>query len=201
MKALRALCIAATALLVAVPALADDCITGTVSATETPANSGVWKYCISFSYDITALNHSPSHFSLLVGVLSECSCVCDLGVIWFDTPAGSSTGSGENGPCTVDYDGVFDCTGDPTLPGDLGPTLKWEVPAEPTCEPDLTGTGTLCFYSVLQPGATPSSTSMAIKLGQQVCYGSVTGLLPACEGCPVRTDSKSWGAIKALYRR
>ena len=103
MKALRALCIALTMLVLAVPALADDCITGTVSAVETPSGSGTWKYCITFTYDVTSLGNSPSHFSLLVGALANCPCICDA--IWFDTPAGSSTGSGESGPCVVEYNG------------------------------------------------------------------------------------------------
>jgi hypothetical protein len=198
MKALRALCIALTMLVLAVPALADDCITGTVSAVETPSGSGTWKYCITFTYDVTSLGNSPSHFSLLVGALANCPCICDA--IWFDTPAGSSTGSGESGPCVVEYNGVFACNGDPTLPGDTGPTMKWEVPEDPTCEPDLIGSGELCFYSSLQPEAVPGSTGIVIKLGQESCNGTVTGFLPSCVGCPVKTDQKTWGAIKALYR-
>jgi hypothetical protein len=199
MRTLRALCIAAVALVaIASPALAVDCITGTITATETPANSGVWKYCISFSYDVTSLGNSPSHFSLLAGALADCPCICEA--IWFDTPAGESSGSGESGPCTVYYNGLLACGGDPTLPGDTGPTLKWEVPEDPTCEPDLIGTGTLCFYTTLEPVAVPGSTGMAIKLGQQVCNGTVTGFLPSCVGCPVKTEARTWGAVKALYR-
>jgi hypothetical protein len=203
MFTLRVLCIAVICVLtagMAAPALATDCITGTVTAVETSPGSGLWKYCVSFTYDVTALANSPSHFSLLVGALADCPCVCETGVITFDSPAGTSTGSGDLGPCTVEYNGIFACGGDPTLPGDTGPSLKWEIPANPTCEPTLVGNGELCFYSVLAPVAIPSSTGIAIKLGQQSCYGTATGFLPSCVGCPVSTQESTWGLIKSLYR-
>jgi len=82
MFTLRVLCIVLICVLtagMAAPALATDCITGTVTAVETSPGSGLWKYCVSFTYDVTALANSPSHFSLLVGALAECPCVCETG--------------------------------------------------------------------------------------------------------------------------
>ena len=176
-----------------------DCLTGTVTAVETPPNSGVWKYCMSLTYDVTSLASAPSHFSLIMGALADCPCVCRPDIITFESPAGSSPGTDQvtGDPCKVLYEGVYECEGDPTLPGFPGPAVKWEVP-EGTCEPNLTGTGTFCFLSVLPP-APPSSTTVVIKLGQQECSGTVTGTLPSCS-CPTPTRPGTWGRLKSLYR-
>jgi hypothetical protein len=201
MKAIRAFAALVFLLLVSLPGVARavDCLSGTVTATETPPNSGVWKYCISLTYDVTAIAQSPSHFSLILGALAECPCACNTGVFGFETPAGTSPGTDQGTalPCTVEYEGVFACDGDPTLPQFPGLALKWEVPAG-TCEPDLTGTGTFCFLSLLPPGAS-SSTTAVIKLGQSSCSGTVTGTLPSCN-CPTHVRPGTWGRLKALYR-
>lgn len=200
MAALRV--IALLLLVVSHPSLAHavDCLSGTVSAQETGPNSGVWKYCITLNYDVTSLAQSPSHFSLILGALTECPCACSPGVFEFETPAGTSPGTHQitGLPCTVEYEGVFNCEGDPTLPEFPGLALKWEVPAGSTCEPDLAGTATLCFLSWLPPGA-PSSTTAAIKLGQSSCSGTVTGTLPSCD-CPTPVRPGTWGRLKSLYR-
>lgn len=183
-----------------VSARSDDCLSGTVTAQETAPGSGVWKYCVSLTYDVTSLGTSPSHFSLILAAISECGCACDPGVFGFETPAGTSPGTDQvtGLPCTVEYQGVFECGGDPTLPSIPGLALKWEVPPGTSCEPDVTGTGTFCFLSLLPPGAASSATA-AIKLGQGSCSGTVTGTFPLCN-CPTPVRPGTWGRLKSLYR-
>lgn len=199
MAAFRFLVVLVLLVCLPVTARSADCLSGTMTATETSPGSGLWKYCLSLTYDVTALANSPSHFSLILGVLVECPCVCLPGIITFESPAGTSPGTDQDTdlPCTVEYTGVYACAGDPTLPSFPGPAVKWEVPPG-ACEPDLTGTGTFCFISQLPPGAA-SSTTAAIKLGQQSCSGTITGTLPSCQ-CPTHNQHGTWGRLKTLYR-
>lgn len=194
--------VAVLLLLIALPRVArsQDCLSGTVSAQETAPGSGVYRYCVTLTYDVTALKRSPSHFSLILASLTNCPCACDPGIFAFESPAGTSPGTDQvtGLPCTVEYEGLLACGGDPTLPNLPGFAIKWEVPAGSTCEPDLTGTSTFCFLSGLPPGA-PSSAIAAIKLGQANCSGTVTGTLPECS-CPTPVRPGTWGRLKALYR-
>lgn len=202
MKVLRMICVLLLALLAGIPASAgaQDCLSGTVTSQETSPGSQVWRYCISLTYDVTSLAQSPSHFSLFLAALTDCPCVCNAGVFSFETPAGTSPGTDQvtHLPCTVEYEGVFACEGDPTLPQFPGSALKWDVPVGSVCEPNLTGTGTFCFLSFLPPGPTSSATA-AIKLGQASCSGTVTGTLPTCD-CPTSARPGTWGRLKMIYR-
>ena len=181
-----------------------NCPVVSMTITATPSTDlpipNLYKYCVTGVWDVG--QSGLSHIDVLL-FLEGCECACDQNLIQFIQPAGTSTGMNSLGlPCIVDYLGEYLCQGDPTVPADLRkPTVKWDAVTGPNgCEPGTTGTGTWCFYTQLPPAPfSVSPNSIAIKHGNQVCVGAVSGTLPMCR-CTVPTLSSTWGIIKAAYR-
>ncbi len=181
----------------ATPASAvDDCavvsMTVTASHPDDPGFEGLWKYCVTGSWDVSRLGVSHIDFFL---ALKNLECICDPGIVSFGDPAGSSTGEGG---CTSYYHGVYQCMGDPSIPDELrAPTIKF---GHDDCAPGVSGTGTWCFYSPLPPApATLYEDAVAIKHGNQVCLGDLFGQMPIAD-CSTPAQPMSWGAVKAQYR-
>lgn len=179
-----------------------DCssISMTVTATfpNDPGFPNLWKYTLSGSWDVG--QHAVSHMDILL-MLGDCDVVCLPGIVQFDSPAGQSTGEDSTGaPCTLLYTGVYQCTGDPSIPPNLRqPTAKFQ-PVPGSCDSQTTGSGTWSFYSALPPG--PSATHsdvIVIKHGNTACTGDVTGQLPICQP-PSAVGEASWGSVKALFQ-
>ena len=179
------------------PTSAAVCVVGTVEVTQPndPGFEGLYKYCVTATWAVEQFGLSHIDFFL---ELENCECACEEGVILFPTPAGSS--DGEPAPCVVEYDGEYLCMGDPTVPEDMnGPAVKYNaLEGDDGCEPGIAGTGTWCFYSPFPP-APPSTHTSAIKHGQEVCYGVVTGSLPMCD-CSTPTHHSTFGRLKVHYR-
>ncbi|MGH7726221.1 MAG: hypothetical protein ACREOU_12415 [Candidatus Eiseniibacteriota bacterium] len=176
-------------------AAVDDCadITMTVTASfpNDPGFEGLWKYCVTGSWDVT--NNGLSHIDFFLA-LKNLECICDPGIVSFPDPAGSSTGEG----CTSYYEGIYQCMGDPSIPAELrAPTIKFE---HDECEPGVSGTGTWCFYSPLPPAPpTLYEDAVAIKHGPNTCIGDLFGEMPIAD-CSTPAAPMSWGAVKAQYR-
>jgi hypothetical protein len=175
-----------------------QCLTGTSSAelmTDGP-HVGLWKYCIAFSWD------TPLGLSNVV-LDFEFPCangICDA--TWdFDMPAGTVDGvasdSGTPGECTNDVEGYFTCDAIPGL-GLQGPLVKWDAIStiDPPCEPGMTGSGMVCYYSDLPP-AMDQEPMFIVKNGTIQCQGTITGDFPSC---PVPVDEIKWSEVKTLYR-
>jgi hypothetical protein len=188
-------------LAVTTPALAvEDCATVsmTVSAqlSNDPGFEGLYKYTVTGSWDVTRFG--VSHIDVFLA-LENLECICDPRVVKFGSPAGTSTGSNENGPCTSIYTGLYQCMGDPSVPDELhAPTIKFS-PGD-ACKPGVTGNGTWSFYSPFPPA--PFSVypdAVAIKHGQGVCTGDLVGQMPMGD-CTTPAVPVSWGSMKAMYR-
>jgi hypothetical protein len=187
--------LAAVLLLVGVCPASSQVIWGTSTVTfpNDPGFEGMWKYCMDIEWSTSG--HGLSHTVLFIG-LEDCLLYCDPGYFAFPDPAG--TGPGEGG-CTVIYHGSFLCGGDPTVPGDDGPTLKFEYDETVGCEPAASGTATLCFYSMGVPTEPQIFVNyLGIKYGGDIDTGDLEGVLPSCITSPV--ESASWGTVKALFR-
>lgn len=181
------------------PAGAESCVTGTVTAefNTDPAFPKLWKYCAEVSWDVGQF--ALSHLDMFLE-LPDCDCICNPLFLKFAQPAGHSTNtSGE--PCELDYLGEFVCKGDPSLPPEYGsPAVKFEPDPYATCEPGTSGYGTFCFYSPMPPlPATEFPQGLAIKHGQEVCYGTLLGQMPSCD-CALPAGAPTWGSLKQLYR-
>jgi len=182
-------------------AFAADCVSANMTVTATvssdPGFEGLWKYCVSGSWDVGS-PPALSHIDFYAGLL-DCECVCQPGVVLFGSPAGTSTGEPE--PCTVNYDGEYLCKGDPSVPPELAsPAVKFEAPAQ-TCEPSTSGSGTWCFYSPLPPATAGNYTDgVVIKYGANSCTGDLSGQLPSCQCATEVGGKRTWGSLKVLYR-
>jgi len=158
-----------------------------------------------------------SHLCLFLG-LEQCQCACLEGAFVFADTVGSGTGTRvtreaeylddphpdrpdpdlELEPCTVYYYAEFHCDGTPHFPG-VGPTIKFEP--YPGCEPEESGSATLCFYSQFGPTLTGMFPNLlGIKAGQNIGVGPLVGVLTLCEGGPSAVQMPSWSGVKALYR-
>ena len=172
-------------------------MTVTAEPSVDPGFEGLWKYTVTGSWDVTQYGLSHIDFFLQ---LKDLECICDPRVIKFPTPGGTSTGTSDAGPCTVYYTGVYNCKGDPTVPAELqAPTVKFNTD-DGDCKTATTGTGTWVFYSPFAPGPyTVDPEGAAIKHGQQVCVGTLSGTMPMGD-CATPVSAKSWGDLKAMYR-
>jgi hypothetical protein len=186
---------------VAIPSAAmalDTCVTGTLTAefNADPAFPNLWRYCAEVRWDLGqyALSHLDAFLQL-----PNCDCVCDEQFIRFAQPAGQSTSGSEDEPCVIAYLGEYVCKGDPSLPTMyLGPAVKFE-PATSSCEPGVSGYGRFCFYSPMPPQEpTEIPQGLAIKHGQETCYGTLVGRIPSCD-CALPARGTTWGSLKMLY--
>jgi hypothetical protein len=172
---------------------------GEASATEAgePGYSGYWHYCISIGWDVSEYAegaHANSHVSM---VLELEDCLDECGDACFIFPDTVGMGDGADG-CTVYFYAEIDIKGDPTVPADT-PTLKFE-PYYDTCEPDIIGTASVCFYSLIPPEAgVTEDWPIWIKFGPYTEKGFIAGTLPSCSGTAA-TASSTWGSIKRLFR-
>jgi hypothetical protein len=188
-----------TVILAAVAANAQsDYIGGSASATRItePGFEGYWKYCINISWNTSQYwggAYGQSHLSIVLG-LEECLGFC--GESCFTLPDTVGVSDGVEG-CNVYYYGELDLQGDPTIPS-ATVALKFE-PYPSECEPDVSGTASVCFYSIFPPRIADSDPgSLWIKFGQFVEEGFITGSLPSCR--TAATEESSWSSIKRLFR-
>ena len=158
---------------------------------------GTWRYEIQLAWDVG--RHDPGHIDVIVG-LTNCQCTCDARLFKFASPAGTSSGVGASGACTVPYAGVYACKGDPSIKdATTGSAVKFE-PDEAVCTTAEAGTGTFVFYSPLPPSAPEHYVdAIAIKHGPDTCWGKIVGSLPICD-CSVPTTEVTWGRMKGIYR-
>jgi hypothetical protein len=179
----------------------DDCaqVSMTVTATfpNDPGFEGLYKYTVTGCWDVTQFG--LSHIDVFLA-LKNLECICDSRVVKFPDPAGTSNGTSDAGPCTVNYTGEYNCLGDPTIPAELkAPTVKWNA-VDGECQAGVTGCGTWVFYSPFPPApAANYADAVAIKHGSGVCIGDLFGQLPMGD-CTVPTQATSWGSMKAAYR-
>ena len=171
-----------------------ECVSGEVvaeMATE-PGYQGLYKYTLTVTWDLD--RHDLSHLDFFLE-LQNCECICDDRFVQFTSPAGQSS----DGGCVSQYEGDYVCMGDPSLPPSFwSPAVKFEPSGD--CEPGLSGSGTFCFYSPMPPVQNPvDPDGLAIKHGQEICTGSLSGQFPACE-CALQQETHTWGQVKAFYR-
>ena len=187
---------------VAVPSAAERCdsieMTVTASYPNDPGFEGYYRYNVFGSWEVWP--RALSHIDVFL-MLQQCPFVCTPGVVAFADTAGLSTGSTAAGDACypVWYLGEYLCNGDPSLPDNLRfSAVKFEPFEGQSCEPGTVEMGSWRFYSFLPPG--PSVThvdAVAVKHGQYVCTGDITGQLP---NCTVARENESWGRLKSLYR-
>ena len=177
--------------------MADPDLWATSTACEAtePGYEGYWKYCVTV--DWINLPHGVSHVDVLL-MLEECACACSPGYFAFADTVGSGPG-GNGEPCTVYYNGLIECHGDPSI--DIpDPLVKFE-PYEGSCEPDKDGSVTACFYSVASPTEHAVFEDVIIlKFSTQYATGDLDGVLPICDPQYSSAGPATWGQIKALYR-
>ncbi|MBN1826616.1 MAG: hypothetical protein JW958_10135 [Candidatus Eisenbacteria bacterium] len=176
-----------------------DCITGTSTAELVNHELGRYRYTIQVDWN-TGTQHALSHLDLILG-LGGCGCVCEHFSFGAPDTAGTSNGWLSKRNCTVSYEAGFECNGDPSIPGDEGPLVKWEPKSDPfDCEPGNYGSGSFVFYSDWAPAPVDSGNCyLLIKYATQNCCGELTGVLPECT-CVTSVENQSWGGVKKLFR-
>lgn len=195
------LCLALIGVSLPQGAVAQTCVSGTITAeyNADPAYPGMWRYCVEASWDLG--RYELSHLDVFLQ-LPTCDCICDPRFIRFLEPAGHAVNTSPGYiVCELDYYGDYVCKGDPSLPSQYdGPAVKFEPDEYSGCSPGVRGHGTFCFFSPMPPqdGALYAQ-GLAIKHGQQICYGLLEGQLPSCD-CALPTHTSTWGALKATYR-
>jgi len=189
------LCAGLALLLSASPAAA-QCVSGTVtvSVSSDPGFQGLYKYCVTATW---SLGKDLSLLDAFLG-LPDCPCICSPSFIKFPTPAGVASPPDDS--CDLYFSGEYVCKGDPALPAAMnGPAVKFN-PNGNSCNALTAGTGTFCFYSPMPPAPSAThSNALAIKDGQNICYGDLTGSLPSCD-CALPAQATTWGNLKATYR-
>ena len=198
-----------TALLFGVVGLAQaECeLAGTCTAavnTDEP-ELGYWRYTLEVDWD-TGLQYALSHLDLLMGYENH-NCLCEQFAFGFPSPSGWSdsdprrkTNLRDDGPCTVYYEGFFECYGDPSIPGIEEPILKFEPIEEDDCEPGPQGTLVVIFYSDWPPVAVEQPNDwLVIKYAGHSCRGEVAGELPELECIYTAVEHLNWGGVKKHY--
>lgn len=173
-------------------------ITVTAAVSTDPGYEGLYKYTISGSWEVSGIG-AVSYFLFSLG--PECPCLCDSSIssVQFPNTAGTSTGENiRENPCEARFNGFVECSG--LLETDDS-VLKYEVLGA-SCYPVETGTGTWIVYSTMEPLPWAEyPNAVYVKYGDNVCTGTLAGQLPNCYECiQVSTESKSWGAVKSMYR-
>ena len=159
--------------------------------------AGSFRYTIDLTWDLG--RRDPTHLDILVGLL-DCSCVRDGGLFRFTDPAGTSTGVNLAGACLVSYAADFRPLGDPSIQATTpGAAIRLRA-LDDGCANDGAGSGRFVFYSPLPPGGDGYyADAIALKQGQNTCYGLLSGALPMCD-CSVPAGPTSWGRLKSVYR-
>ena len=182
-------------------ALADCLITGVSVAELNMENPelGAWKYTITMTWD-TGTVYALSHTDILLDYSGNCTCEELVAVLNWQDPIGTSNGLPDD--CTVEYEGIFECNGDPSIPDLEMPLLKFEPYEDGTCEPGPTGTGTFYIFSDLPPAPIAEENLFLVdKYGQLACSGLLTGEFPGLPCDPTPTAEGSWGGVKSSYLR
>lgn len=158
---------------------------------------GNYRYTIDLTWDLG--RRDPTHLDILVGLL-DCACVCDARLFRFVSPAGTSNGVNAAGACLVSYEADYRCMGDPSIQATTkGAAIRLHA-LDDGCENDGAGSGSFVFYSPLPPGGEGIyADAIALKQGQNTCYGLLLGELPMCD-CSVPSGPTSWGRLKSVYR-
>jgi hypothetical protein len=176
------------ALLIVVPSASADCVSGSITAAIEDGGpyDGLYKYTVDLQWDTP---QGLSHVTLDCGFGACPAAACAEGWL-FATPAGTATGD----ECTVEFDGVFNCDGDPSI-GYTDPIIKWNALDLNGCEAEKTGSAVLCFYTSVAPvpGVLPV---ILVKNGENVCEGTITGDCPL--PCAVPIEATAWGRIKQM---
>ena len=187
-------------------ALAQCTISGEVTAAETTDPTlPAWEYTLTATWD-TGSMFGLSHFNLLVDLTGgTCDCQEVMDSIVLVNPSGTSDGvtSGPGGgdPCTLDYNALWECDGDPSIPGVEGIILKFAPDESLGCEPDVAGSVDVVFYSDLPPVPIDEDViSMSDKADLNYCFGTVSGVFPGMPCDPVPNKVESWGGLKGEYR-
>ncbi len=168
---------------------ANTCVSGTVTAQfiDSGPFAGLYKYTAEISWTTT---QGLSNITLDCGFGQCPEAACEQTYL-FESPGGTGTGDG----CTVEFDGEFNCQGNPSI-GVTDPILKWDVVGD--CEAENTGTATLCFFTNLGPHPDAPLPIFIAKNGQNVCSGTIQGDCPAAP-CIVGTEKVNWGKLKGHY--
>jgi len=174
-------------------------ITGTITA----APSGdpmlpAWEYTLNVTWD-TGTPYGLSHVDLLLDpVGGTCDCADFEAALFLIQPAGSSDGVGG---CTVPYNVILECSGDPSIPGIDGILMKFEPDQTSGCEPDNTGMATFVFYSDLGPVPVDEDILTVVdKYEGEHCLGNLSGDFPGMACNPVPDADTTWGSFKGMYR-
>jgi hypothetical protein len=127
-----------------------DYIGGNATATRItePGFEGYWEYCITIHWDTSQYPdgaRGQSHVSIVLG-LEECLGYCGESCFMFPDTVGVS--DGVDG-CNVYYYAELNIMGDSTIPTAVS-ALKFE-PYPVDCEPGVSGTASVCFYSTFPP--------------------------------------------------
>ena len=173
-------------------------ISGNIVAMPNPDPLGPgWMYTLTITWD-TGSQYALSHMNMIMDSPGG-TCTCqdfEDAIVWAN-PVGSSDGEGG---CTVNYEGLLQCDGDPSIPGADGIMLKFE-PIEEGCDPGTTGTATFVFYSELGPAPIDEDfLSLVDKYALNSCWGGLSGDFPSMSCDPVSTEPIAWGKAKSLFR-
>ena len=157
-----------------------------------------WEYTLVVTWDTGSMN-ALSHLDLLLDpVGGTCSCQDFQETLVFVNPASSSDG---DVVCTVPYDAILECSGDPSIPGVDGILLKFEPDESLGCIPGVTGVGTFVFYSDQPPVPVDEDVlSLVDKFALDHCFGNLTGEFPGMACNPVPNTGSTWGGLKGEYR-
>ena len=180
------------------PAQADSYLMGESIAEEVnDPNYGTWKYTITLQWD-TGTNYCLSHLDVILD-FDCCPCCCtDFPFAAPDT-AGYCTGTIDADDWIAYFYAMFNCEGDPSIPGDEGPLVKFE-PHEDECQPAPSGEGTFWFFTDWAPiPIEEPNLLLAIKFDQAELFGNLSGMLPGCECDPTASVASTWGRVKQLY--
>ena len=181
-------------------ATAECTITGNITAEENVngPDLGAWCYTLELVWD-TGSQHALSHFNLLIDTAAgDCECEEIADALAWEDPAGSSDGHPDG--CTVFYEAMLECDGDPSIPGVDGILLKFEPYEGEGCEPGTTGTGIFVFYSDFEPAPIDENNLYLVdKFAGDYCSGMLTGVFPAILCDPVSNETSTWSRVKATY--
>lgn len=164
------------------------------SATTDP-DLPAWTYTLVLNWNY---NYTPfNHWALpLDDTLRVCTCEEIQASFEFGDPIGQSSGVPD---CLIEYQGVFQCAGDPGT--DISGVVLTLMPTTAGCEPGYSGAGIFVFYSDHGPTPlNPFAEMVIVNDNLDTCGGGMTGVFPAVPCNPTSTSAMTWSAVKSLYR-